>query len=322
MTLRMRVMPRFPAIITGANGLAAIRDGADLIVKNDFADMVRIPGVNNGDKQFFLSWNSDQDYYSILSFNDLFTAVQEFTGFMAASVYDPQGKIADAFNRANHTGLQAIATITGLQAKLDALTAAGAIPGDIKVVTGNAAPSGWLKANGALLSRTTYSDLWTFAQASSNIAASDAAWSASQLYGQFSPGDGSTTFRIPDYRGMFPRAWDDSRGADAGRAIGTFQDSANRSHSHTGSTDTAAAHAHGVTDPGHTHVFAQWQATGGGNSAANAAASNSVATTVNSSNTGISIQAAGSHSHAVTTVASGGTEARPQNVAALFCIKY
>lgn len=118
-TLRLRVLPRFPARISGTNGVKSVRDNADLIVKNDFSDMIRIPGVDNGDKTFFLSWNSDIDQYSILSFNDLFTAVQEFTGFMAAAVYDPQGKVADAFNRANHTGAQAISTVTGLQAALD-----------------------------------------------------------------------------------------------------------------------------------------------------------------------------------------------------------
>lgn len=41
-------------------------------------------------------------------------------GDMLASIYDPQGKGADAFNRANHTGTQAISTILGLQAALDA----------------------------------------------------------------------------------------------------------------------------------------------------------------------------------------------------------
>lgn len=38
---------------------------------------------------------------------------------MLASVYDPQGIAADAFDRANHTGEQAISTVTGLQTALD-----------------------------------------------------------------------------------------------------------------------------------------------------------------------------------------------------------
>ena len=40
-------------------------------------------------------------------------------GGMQASVYDPQNISGDAFDRANHTGTQAIATVSGLQASLD-----------------------------------------------------------------------------------------------------------------------------------------------------------------------------------------------------------
>lgn len=90
-------------------------------------------------------------------------------------------------------------------------------------------PPGWIKRNGALLSRTTYAALYAFALASGNMAASDAAW---QL-GQFSPGDGATTFRIPDGRGEFDRNWDDGRGIDSGRTIGSWQADDFKSHIHT-----------------------------------------------------------------------------------------
>lgn len=46
------------------------------------------------------------------------------TGDMTMATYDPQGKSADAFARANHTGAQAIGTVTGLQAALNAKAAA------------------------------------------------------------------------------------------------------------------------------------------------------------------------------------------------------
>ncbi len=39
---------------------------------------------------------------------------------MLAALYDPQGIVANAFARANHTGTQAIATVSGLQSALDA----------------------------------------------------------------------------------------------------------------------------------------------------------------------------------------------------------
>ena len=69
----------------------------------------------------------------------------------------------------------------------------------------NTPPTGWLKANGAAISRTTYSALF------------DAIGTT------FGAGDGSTTFNLPDMRGEFPRGWDDGRGVDSGRSFGSAQ---------------------------------------------------------------------------------------------------
>lgn len=77
--------------------------------------------------------------------------------------------------------------------------------GSICFVCQSAAPTGWIKANGAAVSRATYADLF----AAIGIT--------------FGDGDGSTTFNLPDMRGEFPRGFDDSRGADTGRALGTAQ---------------------------------------------------------------------------------------------------
>ena len=78
--------------------------------------------------------------------------------------------------------------------------------GAIMMFAGPTPPIGWLKANGAIISRSVYADLFN---------AIGVYWGA---------GDGSTTFQLPDLRGEFLRCWDDARGADAGRALGTFQD--------------------------------------------------------------------------------------------------
>lgn len=112
--------------------------------------------------------------------------------------------------------------------------------GKISFVPFTSAPTGKLKANGALLSRTTYAALWAAAQASGNIV-SDATWTGSALYGAFSTGDGSTTFRIPYINGYFLRAWDDARGVDSGRAIGSSQADDNKSHAHTVPTAVSGA---------------------------------------------------------------------------------
>lgn len=78
----------------------------------------------------------------------------------------------------------------------------------------NSAPSGYLKANGALVSRTTYAGLFA------------------AIGTVFGAGDGSTTFKLPDLRGEFVRGWDDARGIDAARAFGSAQTDAFQGHWH------------------------------------------------------------------------------------------
>ncbi len=145
-------------------------------------------------------------------------------------------------------------------------------------------PTGWLKFNGALLSRATYANLYAYAVASGNMAASDGAWSGAQ----FSPGDGATTFRIGDGRGEFPRGWDDGRGVDAARAIGSYQASQNLAHTHN-----TVRTMDGTSLPNGAGAYAV-AAVGG------SASTNSIAL----------------------TSSDGGTEARSRNIALLACIKY
>jgi phage-related tail fiber protein len=81
-------------------------------------------------------------------------------------------------------------------------------------VATSTAPNGFLKANGAAVSRTTYAALFA------------------ALGTQFGAGDGSSTFNLPDLRGEFIRGWDDSRGVDSGRTFGSFQADEFKSHTH------------------------------------------------------------------------------------------
>jgi phage-related tail fiber protein len=87
-------------------------------------------------------------------------------------------------------------------------------PGMVAYIARNTAPSGWLKANGAAVSRTTYAALFA------------------AIGTAFGAGDGSTTFNLPDLRGEFLRGWDDGRGVDSGRAFGTVQLDAMQGHGH------------------------------------------------------------------------------------------
>jgi len=78
---------------------------------------------------------------------------------------------------------------------------AGVPAGAMQMFFMNSAPAGWLAANGALVSRTTYAALFA---------------AIGTLYGA---GDGTTTFQLPDMRGYFPRA--SGTNVD-GAAAGTF----------------------------------------------------------------------------------------------------
>ncbi|WFF39607.1 tail fiber protein [Moraxella nasibovis] len=72
------------------------------------------------------------------------------------------------------------------------------------------APNGWLKANGAAVSRTTYAKLFA------------------KIGTTFGAGDGRTTFNLPDLRGEFIRGFDDARGIDTERTFGSMQSDAIR----------------------------------------------------------------------------------------------
>lgn len=90
--------------------------------------------------------------------------------------------------------------------------------GTIIFHSASTAPSGYIKANGAAVSRTTYADLFA---AIGTI---------------FGVGDGSTTFNVPDMRGQFPRGWVDNGSVDSGRTFGSSQ------------ADDFASHQHPFTD--------------------------------------------------------------------------
>lgn len=92
----------------------------------------------------------------------------------------------------------------------------GAVPaGTVIYHAANTPPTDFIKANGAAISRTTYSNLFT------------------AIGTTFGVGNGSSTFNVPDLRGEFMRGWDDSRGIDTGRAFGSAQSDQMESHSHS-----------------------------------------------------------------------------------------
>lgn len=187
------------------------------------------------------------------SSNNLPTAtdISVAAGDRAIYISDGAKVFCTNYQRADGQALAASAAVGGYQ------------PGDVIYRASNTVPAGFIKANGALVSRTTYASLFT---------------AIGTTYGA---GDGSTTFALPDGRAYFPRGFDDGRGIDSGRVFGSTQDDQNLAHTHTlpyfNDTSTSIAAC-----TYHTNIVGYGSATG----------------------------------------SSGGTEARPKNIAWLCCIKY
>ena len=143
--------------------------------------------------------------------------------------------------------------------------------GTVNWFAATAAPVGWLVADGRAVSRTTYSTLFGIIGTTYGI------------------GDNSTTFNLPDMRGMFARGWDaaggTARNCDTGRVFGSTQQDAFESHN---------------------HGLCQWPAvftTGSGGCFGTAPiGTNAICNNL--------------------ITATGGAETRPMNVAMLPCIKW
>lgn len=120
-------------------------------------------------------------------------------------------------NAATATKLQNTANINGIPfngSKDINVTPSGAV----QFFAMETAPIGWLKANGAAISRITYANLYA------------------AIGTRFGAGDGKTTFNLPDLRGEFLRSFDDGRGVDIDRTLGDYQDDSLKSHNHCLST--------------------------------------------------------------------------------------
>lgn len=187
------------------------------------------------------------------------------------------------------------------------------------------APNGYLKANGAAVSLTTYPNLI-------NVYCGDSA-NATALFGyrctNASNPNGSrstsgTLIVVPDLRGEFLRVLDDGRGVDTNRIFGTAQAHDYASHTH-GVTDPT--HAHSISDPGHAHT----QSASGRDNGAHgyggdydASCSNPISqrqASYGTSNATCGIGIYGAYT-GISVVATGGVETRPRNMSLLACIKY
>lgn len=166
----------------------------------------------------------------------------------------------------NSSGVVEPARISAAGNGLEWADAEGAPIGGIFAHTVPFAPAGWLECDGRAVSRALFDRLFD------------------RIGTTFGSGDGATTFNLPDLRGEFVRGWDNGRGVDPGRTLGSNQ------------LDQFESHIHGLRKAGVVSM--------GGNSG------------IESSGPLSDIF--------VGPPASGrfGDETRPRNVALMFCIKY
>ena len=149
----------------------------------------------------------------------------------------------------------------------NAVGAIQAVPvGSIHNMAMATVPTGYLYCDGTAVSRSTYSNLF------------------SAIGTTYGVGNGTTTFNLPDFRGVFLRGLDSGRGLDPSRAIGTYQ------------ADNLGSHTHTVT----MCYYDNHKAGGGGG---------------DNGTTGY-------WNYTNTTAATGGAETAPKNVAVYTVIKY
>ena len=137
-------------------------------------------------------------------------------------------------------------------------------------------PYGYLEANGQVVSRVVYSALWNY-------------------LGQPNTGNGTTTFNVIDLRAEFIRGWDNGRGVDTNRVIGSAQLSDNLAHNHGSAGDDQLGWATNV---------AGWPGTSRGSFPYDADSKY------------------GGGSQIWDTTTDGGNESRPRNVALMPIIKW
>jgi microcystin-dependent protein len=166
--------------------------------------------------------------------------------------------------------------------------------GSILTYAGSTAPQGWLLCDGSEVNKTIYSRLF------------------SVIGNNYGSPVNSNNFVLPNLEQRIPVGKSNSTtlGSTGGSDNVTLSTSQLPSHNHSGTTNNDGSHSHSITDPGHAHTqwtrqddYNEW----GGNppSFTDDAGSTVTWSNINSSTTGISINANGTHNHTFTTGNTG-----------------
>lgn len=123
-------------------------------------------------------------------------SIPEFTG--ATATTDGTAGIMPAISKEDYNKfLRGDGTFQYIKTGLAAFPVGYRMPWD-----GDIIPDGWVEEKGQLLNREDYPEGWSFA-VSYGMVVTDVDWINQHLKGKFSSGDGTTTFRMPDRRGIY-----------------------------------------------------------------------------------------------------------------------
>ncbi|WP_375658731.1 phage tail protein [Bartonella sp. MR30HLJHH] len=148
-------------------------------------------------------------------------------------------------------------------------------------------PNRWLLCDGATYERKDYPQLFK---------------AIGDKWGKNS----DTTFKVPDFRGMFLRGFDNGRGLDRSRKFADIQQDCLKSHTHACSVESAGQHAHNFQYAG-----VGWSANDIGRRNPNYHYQTL---------TGIT-EPSGMHTHKITLSSTGEAETRPVNATVVYAIK-
>lgn len=168
----------------------------------------------------------------------------------------------------------------------------GSMPAGVIVAygaSGSVAPSGWLICDGSNVSRTTYAELFAIIGTTYGI------------------GDGSSTFTLPNGKGVFLRgSGSQTIGGSTYTSVtqGIPQNDATKVPSIPFTTDSQGNHSHGYAGYAYQNTVAGQGPYGGFSNAWG----------------GMTTSTAGAHTHSV--IGGGDSETRPANIVVTYIIKY
>ncbi|WP_254472773.1 tail fiber protein [Bartonella sp. B1098] len=149
-------------------------------------------------------------------------------------------------------------------------------------------PTGWLLCDGKTYKRKDYPQLFK---------------AIGDQWGK----DSDTTFKVPDFRGMFLRGFDDGRGLDDDRKFADEQQDSIKSHTHIGTIEESGEHTHNFK-----YRDVRWLNGINGRIPKCYTYDASFQGTTDS---------AGAHTHKVTLSHTGEAETRPVNTTVVYAIK-